>query len=312
MLYNSYSSYLKEKYNEKVYKIPVNLPVTCPNRLDGGNGCTYCSDVAVGFEMLSNEISITSQLVQNIEYIGTKYKAKKFVAYFQNFTNTFMPLDIFEKCMMSVVRDDVVEIAISTRPDCISEPYLEILKTIKQKYKINICIEMGLQSVNYKTLIKINRGHTLAEYIDAVIMIKKYGFDISTHMILNLPYDDLTDVIEGAKILSALKIDFVKMHSLYIAKNTDMEKDYISGKLDVKTLQDYVEKAGEFLAYLDKNIVVQRLVGRAPKEDTVFCNYGVSWWKIKDYIEEYMIKNNLTQGCKCNYLNGKSVKRFLV
>lgn len=311
MLYNSYSNYLRKKYNEKVYKIPLNLPLTCPNREDGSGGCIYCSDVAVGFEMLSNKVDISTQLSKNIDYIGKKYKAKKFIAYFQNFTNTYLPLADFKYYMNEAIRDDVVEIAVSTRPDCLNDDYLAVLQDIKMRHNINICIEMGLQSVNYKTLRKINRGHSLAEYIDAVIMIKKFGFEISTHMILNLPYDELEDVIEAAKILSALKTDFVKMHSLYIAKNTVMEKAYIKGDLDVKTLDDYVQKSAEFLAYLDKNIIIQRLVGRAPKEDTVFCNYDTSWWKIRDYIEEYMVKNKLVQGCKCDYLNGKALKDMI-
>ena len=311
MLYNMYSSYLKDKYKQKVYKIPINLPVSCPNRKDGMGCCTYCSDVAVGYEMLSNDMSVSSQLTKNIDYIGKKYKAEKFVAYFQNFTNTYLNLDDFARYMNDAVRDDVVEIAVSTRPDCVNDNYLDILAQIKEKHSINICIELGLQSVNYNTLRLINRGHSLAEYVDAMIRIKKYDFEVSTHMILNLPYDTLHDVIEGAKIISALKSDFVKMHSLYIAKNTVMEKEYRDGKLNVGTIEDYVQRAGEFIAYLSKDIVIQRLVGRAPKEDTVFCNYDTSWWKIKDMIDEYLISNNLSQGIKCDYLNGKEVKKFL-
>ena len=311
MLYNMYSSYLKDKYKQKVYKIPINLPVSCPNRKDGLGGCTYCSDIAVGYEMLSNDMSVSSQLTKNIDYIGKKYKAEKFVAYFQNFTNTYLNLDDFARYMNDAVRDDVVEIAVSTRPDCVNDNYLDILAQIKERYSINICIELGLQSVNYHTLKLINRGHSLAEYIDAMIRIKKYDFEVSTHMILNLPYDTLHDVIEGAKIISALKSDFVKMHSLYIAKNTVMEKEYNDGKLNVGTIEDYVQRAGEFIAYLSKDIVIQRLVGRATKEDTVFCNYDTSWWKIKDMIDEYLISNNLSQGIKCDYLNGKEVKKFL-
>ena len=311
MLYNMYSSYLKDKYKQKVYKIPINLPVSCPNRKDGLGGCSYCSDIAVGYEMLSNDMSVSSQLTKNIDYIGKKYKAEKFVAYFQNFTNTYLNLDDFARYMNDAVRDDVVEIAVSTRPDCVNDNYLDILAQIKEKHSINICIELGLQSVNYNTLRLINRGHSLAEYVDAMIRIKKYDFEVSTHMILNLPYDTLHDVIEGAKIISALKSDFVKMHSLYIAKNTLMEKEYRDGKLNVGTIEDYVQRAGEFIAYLSKDIVIQRLVGRAPKEDTVFCNYDTSWWKIKDMIDEYLISNNLSQGIKCDYLNGKEVKKFL-
>ena len=172
MLYNMYSSYLKDKYKQKVYKIPINLPVSCPNRKDGLGGCTYCSDIAVGYEMLSNDMSVSSQLTKNIDYIGKKYKAEKFVAYFQNFTNTYLNLDDFARYMNDAVRDDVVEIAVSTRPDCVNDNYLDILAQIKEKHSINICIELGLQSVNYNTLRLINRGHSLAEYVDAMIRRK--------------------------------------------------------------------------------------------------------------------------------------------
>lgn len=309
MLYYKYSDYLKNKYGEKVYKIPINLPLTCPNRTKEG-GCTFCAQNAVGYESLENKLGVKEQLEKNINYIGPRYGAKKFSAYFQNYTNTFMSTEAFEKYMLDALRDDVVEIAVSTRPDCINYKYLDILDKIHKETGTDICIELGLQSVNYKTLEKINRGHSLAEFIDAVMMIKKYDFTISNHMILNLPYDDLTDVIEAAKILSALKVDFVKMHSLYICPNTSMEKDYLAGKLDLKDVDDYVKKSALFLAYLDENIVIQRIVSRAPKEDTVFCNYGISWWKIRDYIEEFMTKNNLTQGCKCDYLGGKNVREL--
>lgn len=308
-LYYKYSDYLKCKYNEKVYKIPINLPLSCPNRINGA-GCTYCGENAVGYESLENTMSVSCQLSKNIAYIGPRYGSGKFIAYFQNYTNTFLSPSLFKKYMNECARDDVVEISVSTRPDCVDERYLDILKEVSLKTGMDICVELGLQSVNHRTLQLINRGHGLAEFIDAVLMIKKYGFTISAHMILNLPYDDLSDVIEGAKILSALKVDFVKMHSLYICKNTKMESEYLSGNLDLKDVDDYVKKASEFLAYLDKDIAVQRLVSRAPKQDTVFCNYGISWWKIRDFIHEYMTENNLYQGCKCDYLGGKNVKNF--
>lgn len=312
MLYKEYSDYLQKKYKKKVYKIPINLPTTCPN-IDGEvsyNGCTFCAEVGTGFECLSSDLSVSEQLDKNIKYIGEKYNASKFIAYFQNYTNTYMPFEQFKSYIKEALRDDVVGISISTRPDSINDKHLEYLSMIKEMYQTDISIELGLQSANYKTLSKINRGHSLAEFIDVVNRIRKYDFEIVVHVILNLPFDDMDDVVETAKILSALNIDSVKIHSLYIAKNTEMAEQYLRGELDLKTAEDYVEKVATFLSYLKENIVIQRLAARAPEEETLFCNYGMSWWKLKEMIEEYMKNNHIIQGMNCNYLNGKAVRKF--
>lgn len=301
-LYNEYSKYLREKYGEKVYKLPVNLPVTCPNR-DGSlgvGGCTYCSEVGAGFEMLENTLSVKEQLSKNMEYIRKKYKASKFIAYFQNYTNTYLQLEKFKEFINQAVIDDIVEISISTRPDCIGDEYLEFLNEFSKKTAINISIELGLQTVNYHTLKKINRGHGLAEFIDAILRIKKYNFETCAHIILNLPYDDMDDVVETAKILSALKLEQVKLHSLYIMENTVMGDLYKDGKITPLSKDDYVERVIKFLENLDKNIVIQRLIGRAPKENSLFVNWGMSWWKIKEEIEEEMKKRESFQGKKCS------------
>lgn len=299
-LYNEYSIFLKEKYGEKVYKLPVNIPCTCPNRdgTIGYGGCTFCSDVGTGFEMLENTISVKEQIEKNMQYISKKYKAKKFIAYFQNYTNTYLELEEFKKYINEAVGKDIVEISVSTRPDCIGNEYLEFLKELKDLYNIDISIELGLQTANYHTLISINRGHTLAEFIDAVMRIKKYGFEVCTHVILNLPGDDIIDVKETAKILSVLKVDQVKIHSLYIMENTKMGILYKNKEITVIDEEEYVERVIVFLEHLDKNIVVQRLVGRAPEKNSLFVNWGMSWWKIKDDILEKMENEGRHQGSK--------------
>lgn len=311
-LYRVYSEHLKQKYGEKVYKLPINLPITCPNRdgCVGIGGCIFCGEEGAGFENLSNKISVKEQLERNMRYIKKKYKAKKFIAYFQNFSNTYMQFDVFKSVINDSIMDDIVEISISTRPDCISDIYLEFLFSIKEKHGIEITIELGLQSVNYHTLKKINRGHTLAEFIDSTIRIKKYGFNICTHLILNLPWDNMDDVIENAKILSALSIDYVKLHSLYVVEGTILGKMYSEKEIELISKDEYIDRVISFLSYLKNDIVVQRLIGRAPKEKTLFVNWNTSWWKIKDYIIERMTKENTYQGIKCDYLNGKALKKF--
>ena len=313
VFYRVYSQYLKGKYGEKVYKIPINLPVTCPNR-DGSiayGGCTYCGEKGAGFESLSNCLSVEEQMKTNISYIQKRYKAKKFIAYFQNFTNTYMPFDIFKENMGAACIDNVVELSISTRPDCIREEYLFYLKELSQEKNVNITIELGLQTVNYRTLVKIHRGHSLAEFIDAVLSIKKYGFQICAHLILNLPWDEEIDVVENAKILSALQVDFIKLHSLYIEKNTIMGKQYEKGEISLISKDEYVNRVILFLEYLSPDIVIQRLIGRAPEEDTLFVNWNTSWWKIRDQIEDEMEKRGIVQGKKYDYLHGSALQKLL-
>ncbi len=311
-LYRRYSEYLREKYGEKVYKLPINLPVTCPNRdgISGCGGCTFCGDEGAGFENLSNLIPVPEQIRKNKEYISKKYKARKFIAYFQNFTNTYMPFDTFKMVMEQAARENIVQLAISTRPDCIREEYLQFLSELKIKYNIDIAVELGLQTVNYHSLRKINRGHTLAEFIDAVLRIKKYGFETCAHLILNLPWDTRMDVIESAKILSALSVDQVKLHSLYIVENTVMGEQFKNREFEMISVEEYKKRVIDFLEYLSPYIVIQRLIGRAPEENTLFVNWNTSWWKIRDEIEEEMRANHYYQGRLCNYLNGSAVRHF--
>lgn len=310
--YRIYSEYLKEKYGTKVYKLPINLPVTCPNRdgTVGVGGCTFCGEEGAGFENLSNYLPVKEQIEINRQYIREKYKAQKFIAYFQNYTNTFLPLKQFEEYVYQACQDDVVQIAISTRPDCINKAYLDVLNNLKMAKGIDIAIELGLQTVNYHTLKKINRGHTLAEWVDAVLQIKQYGFESCIHLILNLPWDDEDDVIENAKLLSALRIEQVKLHSLYIVEGTPLGKQYQENHLRMISMEEYIERVITFLEYLDPDVVVQRLIGRAPKERTLFVNWNTSWWKIRDMIEEKMEKTASYQGKQFNYLNGKALRKF--
>ena len=194
-LYYKYSDFLKKHYLAKVYKLPVNLPVTCPNRVNG-QGCSFCAESGTGFEAMSSEISVTEQLIKTQEYIRRRYKAQKFIAYFQNYTNTYLPLGKLREYMEEAAKlPDIVEIAISTRPDCIREDYLDMMEEIAAAFNISIGIELGLQTANYHTLKEIRRGHGLAEYLDACLRIQKRDFLLCTHIILNLPGDTLDDVI---------------------------------------------------------------------------------------------------------------------
>lgn len=308
-LYYRYSDYLKHVYGEKVYKLPVNLPVSCPNRISGKSGCTFCAGVGTGFEAMDSFIPVQEQLKHARNVVEEKYHAHKFIAYFQNYTNTFLPLIQFKQYMQEAASvPDIVEIAVSTRPDCIREDYLTVLSDISMRYGCRICIELGLQTANYHTLHSVDRGHGLAEFIDAVRMIQLHGFDICTHVILNLPGDNREDSVETAKILSALRITAVKIHSLYIAKDTKLCEAYENGTISVCTKEEYMERLMMFLEYLDPGIAVERLFSRIPAKDSVFCNWNTSWWKLKEETEQTMVILHRYQGKHFHYLNGAALR----
>lgn len=307
--YYPYSEYLKCKYGEKVYKLPVNLPVSCPNRRMGA-GCAYCSELGTGFEAMEQIIPVAEQLEQTRIYIEHRYHARRFIAYFQNYTNTYLELDRFASYMEEAAKlSYIAELAVSTRPDCISGEYLEILARLGRQYGKNITIELGLQTVNFHTLERVNRGHTLAEFIDAVLAVHRFGFELCAHVILNLPGDQLLDAVETAKVLSALKLQTVKAHSLYIAKNSPLSDAYEKGSISLCSKEEYLKRLTAFLEYLDPGIAVERLFSRVPKKDSVFCNWGCSWWKLRDELLELMVDTHSYQGKHFHYLDGSALKR---
>jgi radical SAM protein (TIGR01212 family) len=267
--------------------------------------------VGTGFEAMDSHVQVSEQLLSTKEKIEKKYKAHKFIAYFQNYTNTFLPLKDFEAYIKEAAQiPDIVEISVSTRPDCIRQDYLEVLKSVKEEFGTEITIELGLQTVNYHTLAFINRGHGLAEFIQAALLIDKYGFTLCTHMILNLPGDTMEDAIEGAKFLSALPVHIVKLHSLYIPKNSLLYQQYIDDKIALCEKEEYIKRAAEFIALLRPDMVVERIFSRIPEEYAAFSNWGVSWWKLNDMFEAYMEEQGYVQGCKYNYLNGAALKKL--
>jgi radical SAM protein (TIGR01212 family) len=310
--YYAYSDFLKAKYGEKVYKIPIAIDADCPNRdgTKGFGGCHFCGAKGAGYETLSALLPVREQLAENIQYIGKKYNASKYIAYFQNYTNTYIPMaKLQEYCLAVCSFSEVVELCFSTRPDCITDKQIQLISEVTKHYQKNVCIELGLQTANYHTLAEINRGHGLAEFIDASIRIKRAEFELCAHVIPNLPGDTMADVVETARILSALKVDTVKIHALYIEKNTKLGEDYLKGEFNMIPMVEYVERVVALLEQLSPEIAIQRLAGRAPKDDTLFCNWGTSWWKIKDAIEEKLEAQDTFQGNRFNYLGGVDYDR---
>lgn len=298
--YYSISEYYKDTYGEKVYKLPVKLSLTCPNR-DGAacyGGCIFCSESGGSFENLPSYLTVDEQLEENKSYIGRRYKAKKFIAYFQNFTNTYMSLDEFKEIIRACDKDYIVAVSISTRSDSVTEDKLIFLDEWSKETGKDIIFELGLQTANYKTLEILNRGEDLADFIYACNLINKYNFRICTHVILSLPWDDIKDVRQTARILNALDVKEVKIHSLFVIKGTKLYQMYKNNEFTMPSKQEYEENVITFLRLIKPDVAIQRLVGRAPEEETSFCNWDTSWWAIRDEIVEIMNNNGFVQGDK--------------
>ncbi len=302
--YRRYSEHLKNKFGVKVYKLPINLPGTCPNRdgFKGKGGCVFCDEEGAGFDALPPALSVAQQVARNKEFYRRRFGAEKFIGYFQSYSNTYLPVEQFRRNLLAACGEDIVGISVSTRPDCVTEGYLDALEEISREQGVDINVELGLQTVNYRTLKKINRGHTLAEFVDAVDRVKAREFEVCVHMILNLPWDDIEDVIEGAKFLSAFHVDYVKLHSLYVVEGTKLAEMYTAGEIQVCSLDEYIERVGAFIRYLRPETVIQRLAAKGPKGRVLFCNWGLDYRQVVQTIEKYLETMDICQGMDFNYL----------
>jgi len=300
--YRKLSDYLKEKYGERVQRIVIHGGFTCPNRdgRKGWGGCIYCDATGSGFTTEAS-LPIREQVLKMKERYEKK-GIRKFIAYFQAFSNTYdSPENLKKKYEEALVDDSIVQLSVSTRPDLVPEKVLDVLEEFKGR--VDVSVELGLQTANYRTLRLINRGHTLAEFVDAAVRVKRRGFELVVHVILNLPWDDALDVIETAKLLSALSVDGVKIHSLYVVEGTELARMYRSGEIRICSLEEYVDRVVTFLEYLSPNVVIHRLVADPPREGTIFGNWGKSKLELVNTIEKELERRNTYQGKKFDYLN---------
>jgi radical SAM protein (TIGR01212 family) len=312
LIYRELAPYLKEKYGGRTQRISLAYFKTCPNRdgTVGVGGCTFCEETGSGFANRFKGMSVREQLINGIAHAKERYKAKKFIAYFQSFTNTYAPLEELNQVYRSVVLKNVVALDISTRPDTFPCEVGKLLKKIKDEENVDIFVEFGLESINENTLHRVNRGHSVAEFVDAVRCAKEYGFEVITHVILDFPYDTIYDVIGCSKLLSAVGVNGVKMHSLYVAPHTVMEREYKDGKLKPLSADEYVDRAATFLSYLDPNVVIHRLISTPPSD--AIWSIGLDAANAKKKVELEMKMRGKIQGSDFNYLNGASWrKKFL-
>lgn len=300
--YFTYKKYLINKFGDKTYKLPIQIPVTCPNRdgTIGYGGCHFCSEKGTGFESLDSMTPIKAQLQTAREKVAKRYKAKFFIGYFQNYTNTYLPLETLLEYLEEASKEDLCGLDIATRPDCLSTEYLEAIKEFGEKKDLEITFEIGLQIANDQILENVNRGHSVKDYMESVCLVKSYGFSVCTHLILNLPGSTMDDVLVTAKVLNELEVDIVKLHSLYIASESIFGRMYLNEEISICSEEEYVNRVVTFIAHLNPKTAISRVVSRIPEEDGLFANWGFSWWKIYNDIMERLDSKDIIQGCRYN------------
>ncbi|MCQ2743277.1 MAG: TIGR01212 family radical SAM protein [bacterium] len=260
--YNAFSDYLRQKFNAKVYKITIDAGFSCPNR-DGtlsNKGCLFCDESGSFSQTHSGLLSIPEQIESEMKFLSKRFKAEKFMSYFQAYSNTYKPVNELEKIYKkSLEHPDIVGISIGTRPDCVDDDKLSLINSFAPEYYT--WIEYGLQTANDKTLKKINRGHDFNCFLKTYEKTKKYsGINICIHVIMNL-FETYEEMMYTAKKVAELEPDGVKIHMLCVLENTKLEKIYNQGKLNLMTEDEYVSVVCDMLEYLPSNTTIHRLAG---------------------------------------------------
>ncbi|MCL6270540.1 TIGR01212 family radical SAM protein [Sansalvadorimonas sp. 2012CJ34-2] len=260
---NTFGRYLQEKYGERIHKLSVNAAFTCPNRdgAKGIGGCTFCNNrsFSPGSTNSSNEVS--AQLAAAREKVSKVRKARKFLAYFQSYSNTYGDLADLKKLYDEALAEpDVIGLCVGTRPDCVPDPVLELLAGYQQQGK-EVWLELGLQSSFDSSLERINRGHTFADYEDAVKRSHKFDLNLCTHLIMGLPGEQAKDTLISYRKVLDLGVRAIKVHPLHIVKGTQMAKEWKQGLVPELSMEDYVDTLTEIILAAPDDLLFHRLTG---------------------------------------------------
>ena len=284
-MYQTANDYYKEKYGCKVYKLSLDGGFTCPNRdgTAGTGGCIFCSSLGGG-EFAEHHADISVQLENAKKRVADKIRTGKYIAYFQSFTGTYAPLDRLKALYTQAVAPEyIVGLNIGTRPDCLSEETVALLREINKIKPVTV--ELGLQTADDTVAAYCNRGYETAVYTDAVTRLKQAGLEVITHIIIGLPGDD---PVETTRVAVEAGTDGVKFHLLHILKNTRLAKEYEQGKVQPLSLEEYAKILKDCLAVLPETVVVHRITGDGAKKDLIAPLWSADKKKTINYLNAYL------------------------
>ena len=295
--YRSLNSYLKNKYGCKVYKLALDGGFTCPNR-DGtldSRGCIFCSNMASGDFAVSTDIGIDNAIEKAKHVVSNKNHSNKYIAYFQNHTNTYGKLDKMRNLFFTAINNEnIIGISIGTRPDCINQEITDML------YELNkikpVWIELGLQTIHKKSSDYIRRCYELDVYDKAVHLLKRSGIYVITHMIIGLPNETENMIFETAEYIGKSGVDGIKFQLLHVLENTDLATDYRAGLFETLSLEKYLELLAGCIKRIPPDMTVHRLTGDGNKRELIAPLWSANKKFVLNSINTYFNSINLVQG----------------
>ncbi len=297
--YNAFSAYMKSRFGSSVYKVSVDAGFTCPNRdgTIGTSGCIYCNNACFRPVSCESALPISEQIHNGIGHIKRRYKADKFLVYFQPYTNTYASVDELERLYSEALANPaVIGLAIGTRPDTVDDQKVALLQSLAEKYFV--LVEYGMQSMYDRTLEFINRGHDYETFLEALEMTKSRGIWIGAHIIVGLPTETREEMLAMADELSHLPVDFLKIHHLQVIKDTTLAVMYRENPFHVFNYDEFIDFVTEFIERLSPSIVLQRLFATAPEDLLIAPRWGKSRQKTIRDIERKLVLKDTWQGKK--------------
>ncbi len=290
--YHTLNYFFKKKFGQKVFKVPLDINSTCPNQYNGG--CIYCSNKSVA-GISDNTLDILEQFEKGRKIMEQKWPDSLYIPYFQSGTNTYNDKNLVKGYIDKLLLlPKVIGIDIATRPDCLSEEWLDYLEELNKK--TFLIVELGLQSSNNNTLKFINRGHDKEIFKKAVEKLHERNIFVVAHIINGLPYEEKEDMINTIKFVNDLKIDGIKIHMLYIAKNTPLASYYENNKFHILTREEYIDIVCDQLRLLNPDVVVMRITGDPELNELVAPEWLIKKFMVLNGIDQEMAKRNIYQG----------------
>lgn len=297
--FNLYSTYLKQHFGGRVNKISIDAGFSCPNRPAGRTapGCIFCAPGGSGSVGIERGETIAGQIEHGMAIMRRKYRAKWFIAYFQPFSNTFAPVSHLRDCYdQALAVNDVVGLAVGTRPDCLPEPVIDLLEEYHQK--TDFWLEVGLQSCHDRTLDFLQRGHDYAGFLDAYQRAKQRNLRICVHVIIGLPGESREDIMATANEIARLQVDGIKLHLLHILNGTLLGELYKQGEIEMLEMEEYVELVVDFIERLPPDTLIHRLTGDGPRDVLLAPVWSMNKWEVLNAIDAELQRRGSKQGDK--------------
>ena len=297
--YNDFGSWLRSQFPFRVQKISVNAGFSCPNR-DGSighGGCIYCDNRTFSPSYCNKWQSVSKQIEEGKKFFARKYPDMKYLAYFQSYTNTYGTIDnlkrIYEEALNT---EDIVGIVIGTRPDCMPDALLDYLEELNRQ--TFLIVEYGIETANNLTLKRINRGHTFECACETIERTVSRGITTGGHIIIGLPGEDASESLRQAPLISATKLNILKMHQMQIIRGTRLAEEFRRSPFHVYSANEYIDLISRYIQYLRRDMVLERFVSQSPKDMLIAPDWGLKNHEFADMLANHLKRTGAFQGRK--------------